>query len=220
MNSKQQKLLDSVLFAVRAHGWTEAALAEGAKRAKLQPAEARRIFPDVAAAVDAFHQSINDQMMMAIKANRKFVAMRVRDKIIFAVRARLEAIEDRQDAMRRLLAWSMLPQNLRSAVAALWDAADQIWTAAGDTSTDYNRYTKRLLLIGVMKATLAFWLNDTSKSHAETWAFLDRRIADVMMIGKGAGRVLQFYGVGGSAGAARAIGIADIVSFVRARFAA
>jgi ubiquinone biosynthesis protein COQ9 len=29
---------------------------------------------------------------------------------------------------------------------------------------------------------LLFWLNDDSPDHAETWAFLDRRIADVMRI--------------------------------------
>ena len=107
--------------------------------------------------------------------------------------------------MRRLLVWSVLPRNIRKATQYLWRAADTVWTAAGDTSTDYNRYTKRLLLIVVMKTTLSFWLNDHSPECAETWAFLDRRLDDVMKVGKGISVI-------------KTVGISDIASFVKARF--
>jgi ubiquinone biosynthesis protein COQ9 len=67
---------------------------------------------------------------------------------------------------------------------------DAIWHAAGDTSTDYNFYTKRMLLAGVYSATLLFWLNDESEDFAATWAFLDRRIGEVVRIGGSLGRAL------------------------------
>ena len=59
-----------------------------------------------------------------------------------------------------------------------------IWVAIGDTSTDYNFYTKRATLAGVFGAVLTFWFSDESEGFAETWSFLDRRIADVMQIEK------------------------------------
>ena len=107
--------------------------------------------------------------------------------------------------MDELRSADWLPRNIRKSTNYLWQAADTVWIAAGDTSTDYNRYTKRLLLIAVMKSTLSFWLNDTSVDYSATWAFLDRRINDVMRIGKGINVV-------------KTVGISDIATFVKARF--
>jgi ubiquinone biosynthesis protein COQ9 len=59
-----------------------------------------------------------------------------------------------------------------------------MWRAAGDRSHDYNYYTKRGLLAGVWTSTLLFWLNDRSEGSEATWAFLDRRIEDVMKVPK------------------------------------
>ena len=52
----------------------------------------------------------------------------------------------------------------------------------GDRSTDYNFYTKRALLAGVISSTALYWLEDKSAGCTDSWAFLDRRIADVMKI--------------------------------------
>ena len=45
-------------------------------------------------------------------------------------------------------------------------------------------YSRRATLAGVLVATLLYWLDDQSEGCAESWAFLDRRIEDVMRIGK------------------------------------
>ncbi|MGH6948453.1 MAG: COQ9 family protein, partial [Kiloniellales bacterium] len=60
-----------------------------------------------------------------------------------------------------------------------------------DTATDYNYYSKRLLLAGVMSATLLVWLDDRSESHATTWRFLDRRLDEVIAIGGRLGRGMK-----------------------------
>jgi len=62
----------------------------------------------------------------------------------------------------------------------VWNTADAIWNAVGDTSDDYNWYTKRMTLSGVFSSTLLFWLGDTSPGREATWCFLDRRIGNVM----------------------------------------
>jgi ubiquinone biosynthesis protein COQ9 len=59
-----------------------------------------------------------------------------------------------------------------------------MWYAAGDKSTDFNFYTKRATLAGVYSATLLYWLNDRSAGSEATWAFLDRRIDNVMAFEK------------------------------------
>ncbi len=55
-----------------------------------------------------------------------------------------------------------------------------MWRIAGDTSTDFNHYTKRMTLGAVYGSTLLVWLDDASEGLDETAAFLDRRIENVM----------------------------------------
>ena len=87
-----------------------------------------------------------------------------------------------REAVRRALAILAMPQNVPTGLQAGWRTADVMWRIAGDTSTDFNHYTKRMTLGGVYASTLLVWLDDQSEGWSETAAFLDRRIDDVMQV--------------------------------------
>ena len=53
---------------------------------------------------------------------------------------------------------------------------------AGDKSTDFSFYTRRISLAAVYTSTLLFWLNDKSNNNIETEFFLDRRLKDISKI--------------------------------------
>jgi ubiquinone biosynthesis protein COQ9 len=106
-----------------------------------------------------------------------------------AVRLRLTANAAHREAIRRALAILAMPIHAPLAARLLYATVDAIWYALGDRSTDYNFYTKRMLLAGVYSATVLYWLNDKSAENTETWDFLDRRIADVMRIPQAMGRL-------------------------------
>ena len=59
-----------------------------------------------------------------------------------------------------------------------------MWRAAGDKSVDIAWYTKRATLGTIYAATLMAWMDDDSDGFADTRAFLDRRIDDVMNVEK------------------------------------
>ncbi len=139
--------------------------------------------------LEAFSADIDRRMLAALEA-RDLKAMKHRQRVATAVRARLELLAPQREAVRRGLSFLAVPRNAALGVRCLYRSVDAIWHAAGDTSTDYNFYTKRLLLAGVYSATLLFWLNDESKGHAATWAFLDRRLAEVIKIGGTLGRAI------------------------------
>jgi ubiquinone biosynthesis protein COQ9 len=89
-----------------------------------------------------------------------------------------------REAVRRALAILAMPQNVPLALRIGWRTADLMWRIAGDTSTDFNHYTKRMTLGAVYGSTLLVWLDDQSDGWTETAAFLDRRIDDVMRFEK------------------------------------
>lgn len=178
----------AIMLAALSHvpfdGWGEATLLRGAADAGHDTATARRLFPQGAPDLIACHSHYADRVMVAELATRDLESMKIRDRIATAVRVRLEQNMAHREAIRRALALLALPQNSVLATRLLYRTVDAMWHAAGDTATDHNFYTKRGLLAGVYGATLLCWLNDNSEGFATTWAFLDRRIAEVMRIPK------------------------------------
>jgi len=187
---------DAILLAALPHvvfdGWTQAVIERGAQDAGYDSFAAIRAFPGgPAELVEHFADWADRQMLDALSVH-DLAAMRTRDRVALAVRTRLELLAPHQEAVRRSLSFLALPQNAPQAARQVYNTVDRIWLAAGDTATDFNFYTKRGLLAGVVGATTLYWLNDSSDGHADSWDFLDRRIDDVMRIGRTVGRVLAF----------------------------
>ena len=68
---------------------------------------------------------------------------------------------------------------------------DLIWHYAGDKSVDYNWYSKRILLSGVINSTQLHMLQDKSPDFEDTWHFLEARLQDVASIGMNLGKLRQ-----------------------------
>jgi ubiquinone biosynthesis protein COQ9 len=103
-------------------------------------------------------------------------------------------LEDKE-IIRRATTVFALPQNLKRGGDLIWGTSDLIWTTLGDTSDDYNWYSKRTILSGVYSATLLYWLGDQSDGHADTWDFLDRRIDNVMQFEKTKAKLRENQGL-------------------------
>jgi ubiquinone biosynthesis protein COQ9 len=177
-------LIAAMLPHVAFDGWSEAALLAGARSAGIDEDIARVAFPGGATAMVAAYITRADARLVESLAAQDIMSMKVRERIRRAVATRLEQAEGEREAVRRALAVLAMPQNLPLAAKTLWRTADTMWRGAGDTATDYNHYTKRAILGAVYSATLLVWLDDASEGHAETLAFLDRRIDGIMRFEK------------------------------------
>ncbi|ABD56807.1 COQ9 family protein [Jannaschia sp. CCS1] len=177
---------DAILDAARMHvpfdGWSESSFAAAVADADVPMADARALFPR--GAVDlavAFHRR-GDRALAEALATTDLGAMRFRERVAHAVKTRLDLVEDDKEAVRRGATLFALPIYAADGAKLVWETADVIWSGLGDSSQDLNWYTKRATLAGVYSATVLYWLGDQSEGHSATWAFLDRRIGDVMKI--------------------------------------
>jgi ubiquinone biosynthesis protein COQ9 len=177
----KSRLLEAAKPHVPFDGWSETTLRLAAEELGTPPALVAAVCPRGAVDLALAYHEAGDAAMVAALETADLSAMRFRDRVAFAVRARLEAVEDRE-LVRRGMTLFALPQHAGDGARALWSTADRIWTALGDTSEDINWYTKRATLSGVYGATVLYWLGDESEGQAATWDFLDRRIEDVMRI--------------------------------------
>ena len=188
-NEIRRRYLPALLRHVSFDGWSRRALKHAAKDLGEDFELVRRAFPRGAAGmVGAFIKSADEDMVEAL-AKQDLETLRIRERIALAIRLRIEAVAPHREAVRRAVAVHALPFNAPRALRSLYGTVDAIWTGIGDTSTDFNFYTKRALLAGVYSSTLLYWLDDYSDGFTDTWAFLERRIEDVMRIQKARGRV-------------------------------
>ena len=165
-------------------GWTAAAVDSAANSQGVDPAQARLAVPkDHAGKIDLYIRGV-DRALEDWFTPERLEGLKIREKIRAIVWKRLEIMEPAREAVRRALSILAMPQNVPTGLKTGWRTADVMWRIAGDTSTDYNHYTKRIMLGGVYGSTLLVWLDDQTDGWAETASFLDRRIDDVMKIEK------------------------------------
>lgn len=165
-------------------GWGPAARDMAAEMNGVDRDVAALAFPGGAVdMIDAWFASVDAAMIAALPAEQ-LAAMKIRQRITALVEARLAATAPHREALRRALAILAMPQNIATAARLGWRSVDAMWRAAGDTATDYNHYTKRALLFAVYGATVTVFLDDESEDHADTRAFLARRIDGIMRFEK------------------------------------
>ena len=183
------KFLLTALPDIPFDGWTDELMERTAGKLKLSDKKCAELFPHgVKDLVIYFSEWATDEMLKKLKKT-DLESLRIRDRITLGVRTRLEILKPYKEAFSAATAFLSRPPQSLQLPKLIWHTADKIWWAAGDTATDYNHYTKRILLSGVLTSTTLYWLNDDSHDQQQTWHFLDRRIEEVLKIGK---KISQF----------------------------
>tara|TARA_R110002020_G_scaffold152751_4_gene330617 strand:+ start:62 stop:760 length:699 start_codon:yes stop_codon:yes gene_type:complete len=186
--SPRERILQAALPMAAFEGWTDKMLRQSVKAADFPEGAEALYFPEGALDLLAFWSDQLSAKTQESIAAMDIENMKIRDRVTQGVVARLEAIHPFEEAAHRALSRLALPDTLLggrlSGPGQLWAAADTIWRAIGDTSTDGNYYSKRTILSGVIGTTLPVWLNDDDPDKVKARAFLDARIANVMQFEK------------------------------------
>ena len=191
LNDLRLQLAPAIADAAAFDGWSEAAVRDAAAAVGMNPEAALFAFSGGAMQmIEAWVRGVDVAMQAALPADQ-IATLKIRERIRTLVQFRLDAIAHQKEALRRALAIMAMPQNAPRTLALGWSSADAMWRLAGDTATDYNHYTKRLTLGSIYAATLAVYVGDSSEDHADTKAFLDRRIEGIMKFEKAKAQLLR-----------------------------
>lgn len=191
MHDTKTEILEAGLKDVAFDGWSVAVFERAAEKLGYESEMVEALFPRGERDLMDYFAQWADDKMLKILADTDQTDMRIRDRIRIAVETRIAILNPHKEAVNTCFKKLILPQNARLATSMTWRTADTIWDWAGDTSDDYNRYTKRGLLGGVIGTTMAYWLQDSSDDHEKTLEFLSNRIENVLFVGKNAGKIIS-----------------------------
>ena len=182
----RDRILEAALPHIPFDGWQWAVAERAAQDCGYEKSMAAAIFPAGLSDLVAHFSDRADRWMLSDLSAIVPESLRVRDRVAMAVMTRIDRLTPQREAVRLAMAYWAVPTRHLQAGRCLWRTADRIWNWAGDTATDYNRYTKRTLLGGVIASTTLAWLNDGDPATARprTEEFLHRRIENVMKLGK------------------------------------
>lgn len=182
--SLRTAVVEAALAHIPFDGFTDRVLSDAAAEAGVDARDLPLLFPDGPLDLVAAFSEATDREMEARLAKAKLSTLKIRDRIAKAILTRIDILRPHKEAARRAAAFLTLPPHAPRAVTLLYRTVDAIWRAAGDTSTDFNFYSKRAILAAVYSATLMRWFTDQSEDETETHAFLAHRIDDVMRFEK------------------------------------
>ena len=177
----EARLLDAALPLAPELGWTARLVRAAGKATDLSLPEVELLLPGGARDLAALFSYRRDEAALATLSAVDPSELKIRDRIARGVEAWIEAAAADEAATRCWLGYLALPQNLALGARLLWTSADVIWRWAGDTSTDANHYSKRVILATLLSSTLAVRM---SNSPAAAQIHLERGIEAVMAFEK------------------------------------
>ena len=137
----------------------------------------------------AIHQSTNERDIDDI-TNTKIP---IHKQVALYLYARFGILQQYKEVLPNIVRHLAYPSNIAFAAKMVWRMADCVWNIVGDTSTDYNYYTKRSLLSAVYCTSVGYYLQDKSPNHNNTRLFIDKRLKNVLSIHKFKAKIMNLY---------------------------
>lgn len=174
------RVLERFLEIAPFEGWSRSSLLAAGREAGLSAQEVRALFPEGAGSAFLMFTADMDRRTEDALAETDLSGLRIRDRIATLVLTRLDVMAPYRAAAHQAARFSVMPQNAAISTRSLARTSDKLWRLAGDTSTDFNFYTKRGILGGVFGRTLLTWLEDEDPEMGATRKTLDVQIGRVM----------------------------------------
>jgi len=180
LDSMRKKILnESKIFIVK-NGWNENLFDIVANNSKFTKEEILALFPNGYLSLLNFYLFELNRLMTENSKKLDLIRMKTHLRIREIILLRLRDLQCDKPLFKRTFFTLMLPQNHRLFLKSLYITIDQMWFIAGDSSTDFNFYSKRAILAGIYSSVILYWINN--KNFDETSEFLDKQLKKVSKI--------------------------------------
>lgn len=176
----KKKILEDVLSSCVFEGFSDETLRGSVRKILGKESLSDLVFENGCMDVVDFYIEVkNKEVSLKIKEIDGFENFRIRDKIKTALYLRFESEIENRDQLQQIFSFYLSPSNLcqsgrgvKPATKIFKDCfkiADFIWYEIGDSSSDFNFYTKRVTLAKIIFRCLKdFMIDDNNLSQTKT----------------------------------------------------
>ena len=178
-NDKLKILKEAKLHASK-NGWNNNLFITIEKFSKFKYHEIRALFPNGCLdLIEMYLEEINEKMtLQSQKIN--LIQLRVHERIKELFILRLKIMLKEKKLISKTFLYLLMPQNYKHASMILYKTVDQMWFLAGDNSTDFNFYSKRIILSSIYSTVMIHFINN--ENIDETINILNKQLKRVSKI--------------------------------------
>jgi len=96
-----------------------------------------------------------------------FLRMPIHKRIRKILLSKIFLMNQEKKFYKKIFLKILIPNNNFITTNQLFKSIDQMWFMAGDNSTDFNFYTKRLILAGIYMRIILFFFNNNDQNQLE-----------------------------------------------------
>ena len=162
MNIKKirDQILQEAKPTIVKHGWNDDLFFKISKSSKYKHSEIQALFPEgYINLLEIYLESIN--LLMSQKSKEvDLIRLRVHERVRELLMVRLKIILKEKELFKKTFLYLALPHNFKISARMLYKTVDEIWFLSGDTSTDFNFYSKRAILASIYTSTIIHFINN------------------------------------------------------------
>ena len=177
---KRQVVLRFAKEFVSEKGFTKNCLENISKKYGLNTDEADLLFPqgNIDLIKFALEQLNNDLEVYCRQID--LIRLPIHKRIRKVLLSKISLMNKDKPFYRSIFLNLLIPKKNFSLSSQLYNSVDQLWFIAGDSSTDFNFYTKRLILSGIYSRVMLFFFNNNNQEELEN--ILDESLKRVSKI--------------------------------------
>ena len=180
LNNKRLKILKLAKLIIADEGLNSNTFETIALKHDLNINEINLLFPD--GNKDLLEYSL-DQLNIELQEYCKsidLIRLPLHKRIRKILLSKIEIMNKEKNFYKKIFLNSLLHNKSVSLPKQLYKSIDHIWYLAGDTSVDFNFYTKRLILAGIYSRVVLFFFNNNNQNELENLLDLNlKRVAKI-----------------------------------------
>ena len=165
--NKRLKILKFAKIVVAKDGLTSNTFKNISKKYDLNIDEMNLLFPG---GKNDFLQFVLEQLNIDLENYCKkldLIRLPVHKRIRKILLSKIYIMDKEKKFYKKIFLNLLIPKKNFSLPVKLYKSVDQIWFIAGDTSVDFNFYTKRLILAGIYSRVIFFFFNNNNQTLLE-----------------------------------------------------
>ncbi len=189
INKKRIEIINLSKDLIIKYGWNDLLFQRIKEHKKINVQELEVLFPNgYKEMIRFFFDNLNQELKYKF-INDNFSRIPVHKRIRKILITKLNIIKKDRFFFKRTFNYLLIPGNYRLLSRLLYNSVNNIWYVAQDNSTDFNFYTKRMILSGIYISVVLHLLNN---NMIETEKKLDDLLLKVSKIPKIKNRIKLF----------------------------